>query len=143
MIEGSITQILNDNKNRIRTSLNLLENVIAKQSAFVRNVITKIVNQFYLLNKDIKTMKKNSNDFKTRLMRGSDVWSNKQNEKLEYISRLLLSFDIKKVLKRGFSLTLDSRGKLLTSIKSVNKGSKITTNLFDGKIGSQVIDILK
>ena len=44
------------------------------------------------------------------------------------------------VINRGFSLTVDEKGKPVSDIKTVKKGQKIKTILKDGVINSEVID---
>ena len=39
-------------------------------------------------------------------------------------------------LKRGYSITLDETGKLLTSVKRIRQGKQLTTLLSDGRITS-------
>ena len=80
---------------------------------------------------------------KGRILRGSDFWLKQQQLRIENLVRLLNSFDVQKILKRGFSITFDDKSKVLRTIKSLNKGSLITTNLFDSKIGSQVLNVYK
>ncbi len=45
------------------------------------------------------------------------------------------------VIARGFALTTDEKGNVITSIKDVQKGSLIEVNVSDGKIISYVTDV--
>lgn len=62
-----------------------------------------------------------------------------RERRLENLERLLVSLDYKKILARGFSITHDSKGKVLKSAKQVTLDSEIKTQLFDGKIYSRVL----
>ena len=47
----------------------------------------------------------------------------------------------KKVLKRGYSISLDEKGRVIQSVKEVKKGERITTTLNDGTIISTIDDV--
>lgn len=49
---------------------------------------------------------------------------------------LLQSLSPEATVKRGFSLTMDTNGRLVTSVKSVKKGDRLVTRLVDGEIVS-------
>ena len=61
--------------------------------------------------------------------------------KLTSIIRLLESFDVNRVLARGFSITNDQEGKIIKSFDSLKQGQTINTTLFRGKISSQIKNI--
>ena len=61
--------------------------------------------------------------------------SNKQHH-LETISEKAFAFDPLRVLERGFSMTLDSDGKLIRSAKNIKPKQEITTRFVDGEITS-------
>jgi exodeoxyribonuclease VII large subunit len=44
-----------------------------------------------------------------------------------------------RLLRRGFSITLDSRGRAIRSIGSVKSGDEVSTRVADGAISSQVL----
>ena len=56
---------------------------------------------------------------------------------------MLKSLDFRQVLKRGFSITIDKSGAVIKSVSKTKKGEKIATMLYNGKIGSIVVDIKK
>ena len=47
----------------------------------------------------------------------------------------------KKILKRGYSITVNEKGDIITSIKDVKVGEKVITTLDDGNIISEVEDL--
>lgn len=51
---------------------------------------------------------------------------------------LLQSLSPEATVKRGFSLTMDAEGRLVTSVGSVQKGDRLVTRLADGEIESLV-----
>ncbi len=60
------------------------------------------------------------------------------NDKVENLEKYILSFDVNKVLSRGFSLTYNKSGKIVKSALEVKPKDLITTGFFDGKIESEV-----
>ncbi|MFZ5932596.1 MAG: exodeoxyribonuclease VII large subunit [Patescibacteria group bacterium] len=142
-IHSQLTNILRDNNQRIIRDIDFLGTSIGKQTTVVHSLITKFVNQFLLLRREVKGLEQKRLDLQERTFRGVAFWLKQQRIKIDNLFRLLNSFDLKKVLKRGFSITFDKRGKVLKTIKRVSKGSQITTDLFDGKIGSRVLVIAK
>lgn len=61
--------------------------------------------------------------------------------KIQSCQQLIELADPKKVLKRGFSITRDARGKTIKSLKDVTKDTIITTQLAHGILTSEVRDI--
>ena len=60
-------------------------------------------------------------------------------KELEQLRKLLISLDHRNVLKRGYSLTRDDKGRILNSSKSLSSGQIIKTELADGDIESKII----
>jgi len=63
---------------------------------------------------------------------------NMQRTLLNDKQKRLKSLDHEFVLKRGYSLTKDDKGKVITSIKYVKLGTSLYTNIKDGLITSKV-----
>lgn len=61
--------------------------------------------------------------------------------KVEYYERLLTSFNPKNVLRRGYSITRDSNGKVIKIAKDLQIRSKIDTKVFSGSIKAVVLKI--
>lgn len=76
-----------------------------------------------------------------RFNRAIDYFFNKietQRETLLVLEKLLLSFDYQNILKRGFTITLDSHDKIIKSPGQVSLADQIVTRFYQGKIISQV-----
>ncbi len=58
--------------------------------------------------------------------------------RLESLERVAGGLDPRRQLARGFSLTLDARGRLLRSVADVAAGDRIETRLGDGRLESVV-----
>ena len=57
---------------------------------------------------------------------------------LEHFHELVRSLSPDAVLSRGFSMTLDEEGKLVTEAASVSKGDHLKTRFPDGDVSSVV-----
>ncbi len=143
IIDNFIKQRLADTKNDLRKRVSILEKAISYQIYLVTRVKDKMLSQFNLLKSRILNLGKENKVLKTRLYNACNYLFLKQKEAILSLIRYFHSFDIKKTLARGFSLTFDENGKLVRSIKSVSKNSLITTNFVDGKIASEVLKLEK
>ena len=88
----------------------------------------------------IKGMKDDLSSYKEDLDLEIRQLVNHQKELLEHKKATLEALNPDNVIKRGFSLTVDEKGKPVTSVKEINKGKKIKTILKDGSVISEVID---
>lgn len=143
IIYNKLISLLSNDNNKIRKCVHCLENAINHQTSIIRSAISKFIKNFALFKQEITGLGQNLRVAKRRVLNGSNFWLKQQQLRIENVVRLLNSFDIQKVLKRGFSMTFDDKGRVLKTIKYLGKGSHITTNLFDGKIGSQVLNVNK
>lgn len=143
IIYSQLISILRENNSKVVRSVQLLEGSINQQTSYIHKLIIKLINQFSLLKQEIKNLKQNRYTLQERINKSIDYWIKQQKIKFENLIRLLNTFDVQSILKRGFSITFDSKGKVLKQISNVTKGSKIATNLFSGKINSEVINISK
>lgn len=142
-IYDKLISLLNDDNNTIRKCVHSLENAINYQTSIIRSAISTFIKNFSLFKHEIIDLEQNLHVVKERILNGSNFWLKQQQLRIENMFRLLNSFDVQKVLKRGFSITFDNNGRVLKTIKYLNKDSHITTNLFDGKISSQVLNVNK
>ena len=76
-------------------------------------------------------------DLTKRIQTLSDKRINHSKQKLELVETKLRILDPKNILKRGFSLTT-SNGQVISKITNLKEGDRITTELFDGKIESEI-----
>ncbi|KUK82946.1 MAG: Exodeoxyribonuclease 7 large subunit, partial [Microgenomates bacterium 39_6] len=61
-----------------------------------------------------------------------------QKEAIYSLEKLLSSFDHRNILRRGFSLTLNNRAKIIKSPDQVSLGEEITTRFWQGQITSEI-----
>lgn len=142
-IYAQLAYVLREYNSRVIRSVQLLENSIGRQTSTIHKLIAKFINQFSLLRQEVKNVEQSRYSLQERICRSFEYWAKQQKIKLGNLLRLLNTFDVQNTLKRGFSITFDSKGKVLKKINYVTKGSQITTDLFSGKIDSQVLNISK
>lgn len=69
-----------------------------------------------------------------RLLHKKNVYA----ERLHYLTDLFKSYNPTNVLKRGYTITYAETGKILSSIKQVQRGEKLVTAFRDGRAESTV-----
>lgn len=143
IIDNFIKQRLADTKNDLRKRVSILEKAISYQIYLVTRAKDKMLSQFNLLKSRVLNLGKENEALKTRLCNACKYLFLKQKEAILSLIKYFQSFDIRKTLARGFSLTFDEKGKILRSIRDVSKNSLITTNLVDGRIASEVLKLEK
>jgi len=78
----------------------------------------------------------------SRFHMATQAWQEQINiyqEKINRLKQLLNSYHPNNILKRGYSITQTTSGKIISSIKQLAVGSTIHTVLADGKIKSKVL----
>lgn len=68
------------------------------------------------------------------------ILQEKMNQ-LQQLSRVLISLSPEATLKRGYSLTKTTKGKIVRSIKNIQKNDQLITMLPDGTFNSTVIKV--
>ncbi|MCD4770006.1 MAG: exodeoxyribonuclease VII large subunit [Bacteroidales bacterium] len=71
---------------------------------------------------------------------GRDLYNKKL--KIERIGKLIHHLSPENVLKRGYSITLKNN-KAVKGVKGINKGDRVTTLLYNGKLCSEIFEINK
>lgn len=123
--------------NRLNGSINWILNRIESE----RNKLDqyeRIVN--------LKSPKKLINDYKVNISNQEFKLINlykliimKERNNLNTLKSKLIPYDIKNILDRGYSITVDKNGELLLNVEQFNKGDKIKTIFNKGSIVSEII----
>lgn len=74
----------------------------------------------------------------TKMDKAVDLIFGTQKNRLAGYSSLLISTNPKRVLERGYSMTLDLKGKPVTSIAGLKQGDPLTVVLKDGQVETEV-----
>lgn len=142
-IDKHLMDVIRERNNFIFRQVNLLKGAINQQISTLHRIIAKFTTQFAVFSKEVASLHQGNMNAKRNLIKMVEFWIAKQKGSLENLIRLLKSLDYQQVLKRGFSITADKKGIIIKSVSKVKKGQKITTSIYDGKIGSQVLGINK
>lgn len=86
----------------------------------------------------LKQKQQLTHHLRTRLQQAAQTLLTRKKSQLGNIAATLHAISPLKTLERGYSITLDSKGKALLSFKQVNKDEIIKTRLHDGQIISRV-----
>lgn len=75
-----------------------------------------------------------------RLSRLSDEHLSRRDQQVRRLAGLLRTLGPESAFQRGFSITLDAKGKLVRSIQDLQPGDLLVTKLKDGQVHSRVQD---
>jgi len=125
----------NDSQEKWAQKLILKTNkILSKEHVFYENIQGTLLNSTRNVIRTLKNdLKKEQVDLK-RNVKNIQVLS---RQKLETLSETLRLLDPVELLKRGYSITSNSKG-IIKSIKQVKSGEKLITQFKDGKIESTV-----
>lgn len=143
LIEGNIRRLIKEKNDFVLQRIHILSSAVEKQIGGLREKINKFGMRFELFVHQIITSGQRINNNLNNLIRGNIYWIEKNKDRLESLTRLFNSLDYHQVLRRGFSITFDINGAVIKSINQVKKGQDIKTSLFNGKIGSRVLNMEK
>ena len=88
----------------------------------------------------IKISSQNLDHYAGNLRNAVKKYLMENSKELEQYRKLLSNLDHKNVLKRGYSLTRNDKGKILSSINDAKAGDKLKTELADGTLESKVLE---
>ncbi len=125
---------------------NIHKRIIKLTSFFINDSKREIdslksnLNQLIILN--IERNKNQLGNFERRLSNGIKTFFSENKHKLELLSKSSTFLDPKRILKRGFSITLKNQ-IAIKSIKDIKKDDLVETKFFDGSINSIVLKSIK
>ncbi|MDP3970466.1 MAG: exodeoxyribonuclease VII large subunit [bacterium] len=122
-------------KSLINSQERSLRDVVARQH---ENVVTAVD----VLDEQVIEFSNKVKNAQQAFILGATKWEhvvNFNSAKVDYIMQLLASYNPKKILERGYTITKTSTNKVVTSKKIVKKKSTITTVFKDGEIKSEVL----
>ena len=137
-IVSRLNRLLKERQYFIYHAVARLKNSSAQKIKDMHFLISRFAKECGVFERRIKTVSIEIERKKTRLIQGIKLWQHRYVSKLDNLIRLLKNLDYHRLLKRGFSITMDKRGRILKEIKKVKKNESMDTLLFDGKIYSKV-----
>lgn len=142
-MEGSIKRVLDDKNRLVLAHVNTLKNAIGRRLMLFSKNISRFNAQFAIFTKNVINLIQKTDEERNMLYRLVVYWIKQKERDILSLTRILRNLDYRVILEKGFSITLDANGKLIRSVSSVRKNDRITTSLYDGKIGSEVLEISK
>lgn len=140
-LKNVIKRYLFDNRSNLRRKVAILDRFISLQIFLAEKVKDKVFRQFSFFESRVLGLKGENEVLTRRIYNSCNNLVLKNKDKFSILIKYFYSFDVKKALARGFSITFDKKGKIISSISQISKGSLVKTSLFDGKITSKVLDI--
>ena len=137
-IVSRLNRLLKEKQYFIYHAVARLKNSSAQKIKDMHFLISRFAKECGVFERRIKTVSIEIERKKTRLIQGIKLWQHRYVSKLDNLIRLLKNLDYHRLLKRGFSITMDKCGRILKEIKKVKKNESMDTLLFDGKIYSKV-----
>lgn len=92
----------------------------------------------YLANGRVERLSINIETLRHKLSSLSDVAIQMERQRIKARRQQLEALDPQRIVNRGYTMTLSSKGSLLSSIDDVTDGEEITTLLRDGRLKSVV-----
>ena len=98
---------------------------------------------FFLLSpgRELETQQNSLNLLQDRLTRAIGLLQIKLSDSVQQQMDLLDSLSPLSVLHRGYSVTLDNKGKSLRSVKEVHSGDKLQVRMEDGTLQTKVVSV--
>lgn len=138
LISSRIKRLLKEREYFVYNAVARLKSSAVQKIKDAYFLISRFVKEFKLFERRIKTAYTEIDREKARLIQGAKHWHRESLSKLENLLRLLKNLDYRRLLQRGFSITMDRQGKILKEIEKVKKDKAISSLLFNGKIYSKV-----
>lgn len=140
-LERSLEQMLREWRQSIEYSVRSLENFFGKQKEAFVTLTYKLKQHVFLGAEKVSQWEDKRQDMVQRLLILSQRNVDLKKKDLENLDRLLHSLDYRQVLKRGFTMTKDANGKVISSISQVQSHMKLVTHFADGQAYSQIDEI--
>jgi exodeoxyribonuclease VII large subunit len=140
-IESRIRLEIRQKDQIVNTAIHALKDAVKNNIESLRSLIYRFFQEFSKFNQKLNFLEQDVVGLKIQLVKDTEIWFKKHQTDFNSLFRLLKSLDYRKVLKRGFSITADSKGKIIKLTSQVSKNKNITTKVFNGKIYSKVFSM--
>ena len=111
--------------------------VVANDASSLLQQLTIAIEEEITVDK-LNDMKENFLDLKDELVENLKNKVVLLNKDLAIYKEKLNALNPKKVLQRGYSISMNESGQVIDSVNKINLGDKIVTVLGDGKVESRV-----
>ncbi len=135
---------LRDRENRLQHASQRLDWTISKLSQHQDRRLSQLTHQLRQQALDLKLTHSHNHVMQLRTMLKSNVrnYMTSLGDHITKQQQLLNALCHKRILRRGYSITRIKKGKqLLRSVKQIKDGQRMMTELEDGEIESQVVNL--
>ena len=121
----------------------LLRERTLRQLENLRSRTTGIAEKLFLLSpgRELSTHRHSLKILWNRLTRAVSLLHKKRSDSVQQRMDLLDSLSPLSVLHRGYSVTLDNKGKALRSVKEVHSGEELQVRMEDGTLQTKVVSV--
>ncbi|HHZ77864.1 MAG TPA: exodeoxyribonuclease VII large subunit [Candidatus Lambdaproteobacteria bacterium] len=121
----------------------LLRERTLRQLENLRSRTTGIAEKLFLLSpgRELSTHRHSLKILWNRLTRAVSLLHKKRSDSVQQRMDLLDSLNPLSVLHRGYSVTLDNKGKALRSVKEVHSGEELQVRMEDGTLQTKVVSV--
>ena len=128
-------------KERISTAHNKIVNNLNKEKALIKEKLNEAkFKKSQALERKIRITQQQVDDYDRRIKAIIEKSFVNNNNRVSIAKNQLRALSPKSVINRGYSISTDETGGVITSVKNVKKGQGIVTILKDGKISSVIKD---
>jgi exodeoxyribonuclease VII large subunit len=138
-LDSSIERKLQDKNDELFLYVTKMKGTIDKQISNLHLKIARFKRLFDKFENKLSLYSQEISTYANSLKKDVEGLVGKQKSKIENLEKLVVSLDYQKLLKRGFSITLTEKGKILRRIEDVANGDRITTTVENGRIPSTVV----
>jgi exodeoxyribonuclease VII large subunit len=141
-LNQGVNQQLISARELIDDQVRILNEYYVDQAKRVQNLIHRLSKQVLAVQHRTSQLEtKVDNQQKNLINQARNTVKTKQ-ERVKNLERLLTNLDYRNLLKKGYSITRDTSGNIIKDIKQVSKKDQIVTTLDQGKINSEVTQII-
>jgi len=140
-MESGLKNMLNNKLALVDQSVGILKSVFSKRVNSFHQLIFRFEKIFYGFKQKIQIKQQRLNELKKELNSFMDFRLKETKTKITSLIRLLGNLDYQRILKKGFSITSNKKGKIIKTIKDAANKDEIITRLFSGKIYSKIFNM--
>ncbi|MDD5342463.1 MAG: exodeoxyribonuclease VII large subunit [Patescibacteria group bacterium] len=138
-MENEVTGKIETYHQEINDSVRRIDSVFRDKIRYWHELMGKFQRHFWLFDQRLVYFRKDISERTSRLGVSLNANFIQAREKLSHLKNLLRSFSPENVLARGYSITLTSAGKAVTSTGQVEINDTIVTKLKRGQLDSTII----
>jgi exodeoxyribonuclease VII large subunit len=142
-LEDSMSGLLGKNKGEMYLYVTRMKGTIDRQVSLLQRTIDNFRRLFDKYENKLSRYREQTSTLAKGLTREIYSFLIEQKTNLQHLEKLLVSLSYETQFKRGFSITLSEKGKIIRKIEDILKGDRITTVVENGNISSTVVLIDK